>query len=91
METPDNRASPSAPDREQVYRSPNGDAWFYERPLNGLPMVVHEANAASGGTVTRIPVADFLEFGNGPEQQALSRLLAKPSNVPLDQVKRPSE
>lgn len=79
--------NPARPERKLLYRSANGDGWFLERPLNGLPMVVHEANQASGGKVTRTPAAEFLDFGNGPEQQALRAAL---EDTGLD-VKRPTE
>jgi len=37
------------PTMRQLYRSPNGDAWFLARdPETGLAFVQHQANASSG-------------------------------------------
>jgi hypothetical protein len=75
----------------EIYRSSNGDCWSLERPLNGLPMVVHEAKLASGGKRTRIPVADFLALANGPEQQALSRLLEETDAGEIKRIECPDD
>jgi hypothetical protein len=70
-------------DRRELYRSPNGDAWFLGRdPSDGRAVVVHEANRPSGGKVSIIDLGAFLTFGNGPEQQALLRLIATLVDVP---------
>jgi len=60
---------------QTVYRSPNGDDWLVERsPVGHVIAVVHQANAASGGTRTRTPISEFLERnGNGPEVAAVLR------------------
>ncbi|MBB3952931.1 hypothetical protein [Aureimonas jatrophae] len=66
-------------DLQIVYRSPNGDDWMVERgSSNDVIAVVHQANAASGGTRTRTPVAEFLERGGGsPEAVAVRAILAE--------------
>lgn len=70
-------------DRRELYRSPNGDAWFLGRdPSDGRAVVVHEANRPSGGAVSCIDLGEFLSFGNGPEQQALLRLIGTLVDVP---------
>lgn len=64
-------------DRRELYRSPNGDAWFLGRdPADGRAVIIHEANRPSGGQISCIDLAKFLGFGDGPEQQALLRLIA---------------
>ncbi len=48
-------------DKRDFSVSSNGDRWSFEKhQVSGETVVVHEANAPSGGQVTRIPVADFL-------------------------------
>jgi len=61
----------------QLYRSPNGDAWFLARdPATGKAFVKHQANATSGGQVTDIDIGAFLSGGEQhPEQEALLRLI----------------
>jgi hypothetical protein len=67
------------PPVEELYRSPNGDAWFLETTEGGL-FVVHEPNASSGGRISRLAVEVFLQRnGRGPEVEALLRVLRKPS------------
>lgn len=65
------------PERRELYRSPNGDAWFLTRdPANGHAVVIHEANAPSGGHISQIEIGAFLSHGaRGPEHQALLRLI----------------
>ena len=58
----------------ELYCSPNGDSWFLERDAAGL-FVVHEPNLPSGGRKSRLPAAEFLKRSNGPERQALLRVL----------------
>jgi hypothetical protein len=59
-----------------VYESSNGDIWFLcESPSSGLPAVKHAANPTSGGHVSYFEVESFLVGGNGPEHEALRRLL----------------
>lgn len=37
-------------DRRELYRSPNGDAWFIARePASGHAFIIHQPNAPSGG------------------------------------------
>ncbi len=71
------------PERRELYRSPNGDSWFLGRePQNGRAFVIHQPNAPSGGRLSHIELAAFLNSGNGPEQQALLRLIATLLDVP---------
>jgi hypothetical protein len=72
-------------DRRELYRSPNGDCWFLVRdPTSGHGFVVHEPNAPSGGRPSRIEIADFLRANaNGPEHQALLRVIGGVVQVPL--------
>lgn len=60
-----------------IYTSANGDTWRLIRdPASGRAFVRHEANQASGGTVTDTDVDVFLHrAGSGPEFTALRRLL----------------
>jgi hypothetical protein len=59
-----------------IYESGNGDAWFLDLdPATGLPAVKHVANLQSGGHVSYIPLENFLAAGNGPEHQALRKLV----------------
>jgi hypothetical protein len=59
-----------------LYRSPNGDRWLLVRDDTGRVFVRHEANLASGGTVTDLEIAEFLSQGGlGPEKQELIRLM----------------
>jgi hypothetical protein len=68
----------SVQDGRELYRSPNGDAWFLCREAaTGRPFVLHEPNQASGGRSSRMDVGQFLRPGSeAPEQQALLRLIA---------------
>lgn len=65
---------------QDIYRSSNGDRWRLVRDdATGRLFVRHEANPASGGSVTETAVDDFLATaGGGPEYAALRRLLAGP-------------
>ncbi|MCA1458433.1 hypothetical protein I6F35_35600 [Bradyrhizobium sp. BRP22] len=66
------------PERRELYRSPNGDAWFLGRePTTGNAFIIHQPNAPSGGRLSHIELGEFLRSGvNGPEHQALLRLIA---------------
>jgi hypothetical protein len=71
------------PDRREIYRSQNGDSWFLGRePTNGRAFVIHQPNAPSGGKRSHIELGEFLRSGEGPEQQALLRLIGKLVEVP---------
>src|SRR5215469_12641804 len=60
----------------QLYRSPNGDAWFLARdPATGLAFVRHEANKPSGGQVTDIDIGAFLNGPRNAEQEALLQVI----------------
>jgi hypothetical protein len=60
----------------ELYRSPNGDAWYLCRDEAGRVYVQHEANLPSGGNVTQIELRAFLARGAaGPEHQALLHLI----------------
>ena len=61
---------------KDLYLSPNGDRWLLVRDDTGRAFVRHEANPASGGTVTNSDVLEFLSRGGlGPEKQELLRLI----------------
>src|ERR1700722_10478708 len=64
---------------ELVYESSNGDSWSLTRdPATGARAVMHHPNPQSGGQVSFIEVEKFLSDGtNGPEHQALKRLMEK--------------
>ena len=71
-------------ERRELYRSPNGDSWFLARePANGYAFIIHQPNAPSGGRLTPIDLASFLANGaNGPEHQALLRLIGTLVEIP---------
>lgn len=71
------------PERRELYRSPNGDAWFLGRePTNANAFIIHQPNAPSGGKLSHIELGQFLRKGEGPEQQALLRLIGTLVEVP---------
>jgi hypothetical protein len=71
------------PERRELYRSPNGDTWFLGRePENGRAFIIHQPNAPSGGRLSHIELGEFLRSANGPEQQALLRLIGTLVDVP---------
>jgi hypothetical protein len=71
------------PDRRELYRSPNGDAWFLGRePGDGRAFIIHQPNAPSGGRLSHIELGEFLRSGDGPEQRALLRLIGTLVEVP---------
>jgi hypothetical protein len=61
----------------ELYCSPNGDRWYFARDPQGERVFVrHVANAPSGGQITEIDIGRFLSPDrNGPEHQALNRLI----------------
>jgi hypothetical protein len=65
----------SVPEELLVYESGNGDSWYLCEDPTGLPAVKHIANLQSGGHVSYSEIESFLLSGNGPEHQALRRLL----------------
>ena len=70
-------------DRRELYRSPNGDAWFIARePASGHAFIIHQPNAPSGGRLSHVELGEFLRHGSGPEQQALLRLIGTLVEVP---------
>jgi hypothetical protein len=62
---------------ELIYESSNGDSWCLTRdPATGARAVMHRPNPQSGGKVSYIEIEKFLSEGaNGPEHQAVRRLL----------------
>jgi hypothetical protein len=62
---------------ELIYESSNGDSWSLARdPATDARAVMHRPNLQSGGRVSYIEIDRFLSGGaNGPEHQALRRLL----------------
>jgi hypothetical protein len=70
-------------DRRELYRGPNGDAWFLGRePADGHAFIIYQPNAPLGGRLSHIELGEFLRTGNGPEQQALLRLIGTLVEVP---------
>ncbi len=71
-------------DRRELYRSPNGDTWFLARePIDGRAFIIHQPNAPSGGRLSHIDLVTFLSNkANGPEHQALLRLIGTLVEVP---------
>ena len=72
------------PDRRELYRSPNGDTWFLARkPTDGRAFIIHQPNAPSGGRLSPIDLVTFLSNNaNGPEHQALLRLIGTLVDIP---------
>lgn len=68
-------------DGELIYESSNGDKWSLTmNPETSFRAVKHEPNQQSGGRVSYIEIDKFLSEGsNGPEHQALRRLI---ENIP---------
>ena len=71
-------------ERRELYRSPNGDSWYLGRePQNGRAFIIHQPGGPSGGRLSHIELGAFLSAGaNGPEHQALLRLIATLVDVP---------
>jgi hypothetical protein len=70
-------------ERHELYRSANGDTWFLGRePSNGHAFIIHQPNAPSGGVLRHIELGEFLRTSNGPEQQALLRLIGTLVDAP---------
>ena len=71
-------------ERRELYRSPNGDTWYLGRePQNGHAFVIHQPNGPSGGQLSHVELSDFLHGAkNGPEHQALLRLIGTLVDVP---------
>lgn len=71
-------------DRRELYRSPNGESWFLGRePTNGRAFVIHQANGPSGARLSHIELGAFLAGDpNGPEHQAVLRLIGTLVDVP---------
>jgi hypothetical protein len=71
-------------ERRELYRSPNGDSWYLGRePQNGRAFVIHQPSGPSGGRLSHIELGAFLaNDANGPEHQALLRLIATLVSVP---------
>jgi hypothetical protein len=82
--TADNRSDEgSMSDRRELYRSPTGDTWFLGRePANGRAFIIHQPDAPSGSRRSHIELGEFLRSAEGPEQQALLRLIATLVDVP---------
>lgn len=71
-------------ERRELYRSPNGEAWFLGRePENGRAFILHQPNAPAGGQLIPIELGAFLNAETkGPEHQALLRLIGTLVQVP---------
>ena len=69
---------------KDLYLSPNGDRWLLVRDNTDRAFVRHEANPASGGTVTDFEIPEFLaQGGHGPEKQELLRLIGSLADYKL--------
>jgi hypothetical protein len=69
----------------EVYLSSNGDRWLLVLPGANAPVVEHRPNVASNGATTQIAVETFLCPNNeGPEHQALRKMLADSAKLGLD-------
>jgi hypothetical protein len=68
---------------ELIYESSNGDLWcLAPDPVTGARAVLHRPNLQSGGQVSYIETDKFLAEGaNGPEHQALRRLIEKSAHL----------
>lgn len=64
--------------RREFANSANGDRWLLARDeTTRAAYVIHEGNRSSGGAVTRIEIAKFLNSGpHHPQHQALLELIA---------------
>jgi hypothetical protein len=71
-------------ERRELYRSPSGDSWFLARePADGRAFIIHQPTGPSGSRLAHVDLASFLSKGaNGPEQQALLRLIGTLVEVP---------
>ena len=74
-----------AADIELIHESSNRDAWSLARdPETGVRSVMHRPNPQSGGRVSYVAVDKFLSGGaNGPEHQALRRMMESPGLATL--------
>jgi hypothetical protein len=71
----------------ELYRGPNGDRWLLIRDVpSDRVLVRHEPNLPSGGKVSVVEVGDFLSRRQGPEQQALLRLIGGLVEVEADET-----
>lgn len=84
-------------DGKTFSRSANGDSWSLETdPSTGEAIVLHRANASSGGHETRSSIDRFLEVSVGkPEHDSLLQILGKtedhePRLLPDDNLQTPS-
>jgi hypothetical protein len=71
-------------ERRELYRSSNGDCWYLGRePQNGRTFIIHQPGGPPGGRLSHIKLGAFLSAGaNGPEHQALLRLIATLVDTP---------
>ena len=76
----------SAP--KEFARSANGDIWLLGRDGSDVPYVIHQANIASGGAVTKMDVEAFLKREpDHPESLELIRLIGTSANDPQPEPK----
>ena len=70
--------------RRELYRSPDGDAWYLGRePQTGEAFVLHQPNGFSGSHVSHVDLGAFLTQGGlSPERQSLLRLMGTLVDVP---------
>jgi acyl carrier protein len=77
---------------EEIYHSANGDRWqLIGDAISERLFVRHEANPSSGGSVTDMDVADFLNAGGaGPEYAALRDIMRRrqPASPIADRIRK---
>lgn len=57
-------------DRHELYRSPNGEAWFIARePASGYAFIIHQPNAPSGGRLSHIELGSSYEMAGDPSSK----------------------
>jgi hypothetical protein len=70
-------------ERRELYRGPDGESWFLGRePTNGYAFIIHQPGGPSGSRLIHIELGEFLRSAEGPEQQALLRLIGTLVEVP---------
>jgi hypothetical protein len=63
--------------QRKIYQSEIGDSWWLCQGEDAL-FVLHEASVPSGGTATKIELAQFLSSdGASPEKRALLRMIGE--------------
>ena len=72
-------------ERRELYRSPNGDFMVFRTRTRKWACIHYSSaqrNAPSGARLSHIELGHFLRDAEGPEQQALLRLIASLVDMP---------